>query len=75
MSNIFDKTVLKINFLFSFSANFGLQSGGSVYTSLEALNNSSEYDRGRYRYQDKPSKTNPNVVFRRTSEMSFGMLY
>ncbi len=45
----------------------------SVYTSMEALNQTSTD--GSDRYQPQPSRTNPNVVFRRPNDMNFGLLY
>ena len=48
----------------------------NIYTSLEALNHSQNSDRGdRFPYRSKPSRHNPNVLFRRPNEMPNGILY
>lgn len=44
----------------------------NIYTSLEALNN---INSDRFPYKSKPSRHNPNVLFRRPNDMPSGILY
>ena len=46
----------------------------NIYTSLETLNNTTTHSE-RYPFKSKPSRHNPNVLFRRPNDMPSGILY
>jgi hypothetical protein len=46
----------------------------NIYTSLETVNHNHK-DHDRFPYKSKPSKHNPNVLFRRPNDMPSGILY
>ena len=45
----------------------------NIYTSLESLNVTASSE--RFPYKSKPSRHNPNVLFRRPNDMPIGILY